>query len=88
MPGPTSNIEPLARAICESQLRPVATSETQLAADVDRYWHCIAAQIEAGLIDDEGRPVDRDIDRGLNAYIDWRQRHPEYVLPSRYPPQG
>ena len=33
----TSNIEPLARAICERDLRRAGTPEINLAANVDRY---------------------------------------------------
>ena len=79
----TSNIEPLARAICERSLRRTCTSEAELAADVERYWHCVAAQIEAGFIDDAGQPVAHGIEDGVDAYVDWRKRHPEFKPPRR-----
>ena len=82
----TSNIEPLARAICERKLRRTATSEIELAADVERYWHCVAAQIEAGFIDDAGEAVAHDFEDGVDAYVDWRKRHPDFRLPSRQSP--
>ena len=83
MPSSTSNIEPLARAICERQLRVHCSSEAEIAADVERYWHCVAAQIEAGFIDDAGQAVRHDVEAGLDAYVDWRARHPDYKPLSR-----
>ena len=75
-PTPTNNIEPLARAICEQTLRRSEISESALAADVDRYWHCVAAQIEAGFINDDNRLVPHTLEQGLDAYHDWCARHP------------
>jgi hypothetical protein len=72
----TSNIEPLARALCERDLRLAGTAEINLAAAVDRYWHCVASLIESGLIDDNGGFVPHDLGTGLAAYRDWRSRHP------------
>lgn len=83
MPNPTSNIEPFARAICERSLRRTSTSEAELTADVERYWHCVAAQIEAGFIDDAGQPVAHDFEDGVDAYVDWRKRHPDFKPPGR-----
>lgn len=83
MPNATSNIEPLARAICERSLRRSATSEIELADDVERYWHCVAAQIEAGFIDDPGDAVAHDFEDGVDAYVDWRKRHPEFKMSAR-----
>ena len=42
-----SNIETVARALCEQQLLAMAISDKDAAAGVDRYWHCVAADIEA-----------------------------------------
>jgi hypothetical protein len=74
-PAQGSNIEPLARAICERDLRRAGAPEISLAADVDRYWHCVAAQIEACLIDDNSELVPHKLEDGLAAYRDWRERH-------------
>lgn len=53
-----------------------------LPTAVDRYWHCVAAKIEAGLIDEQGsRLLPTDADRDLEAYRDWRRRHPSYRVP-------
>ena len=71
-----SNIEPLARSLCERDLRRAGTPEIHLAAAVDRYWHCVASLIESGLIDDNAELVPHDLDTGLAAYRDWRSRHP------------
>jgi hypothetical protein len=45
------NIEAVARALCERQLRAMATAPEDASPLVDRYWHRLAAEIEAGLID-------------------------------------
>jgi hypothetical protein len=84
--GDWENIETVARDLCGRELRAGGNSEDALAAAVDRYWHCVAAEIEAGLIDETGkrlRPFDGD--RDLEAYRDWRRRHPDYRVP---PPIG
>jgi hypothetical protein len=52
----TSNIEAVARGICSRQLSRHGASGAVLAADVDRYWHCVAAELEAGHIGDDGNP--------------------------------
>lgn len=64
-----SNIEPLARAMCEDGIRHMYPDPVALAAAVDRYWHCVAAEIEGG--------------EGIEAYRDWRERHPGYEVPAR-----
>ena len=73
-----SNIEAVARDICLRQLSHHGACGAELAADVDRFWHCVAAELEAGQIDDTGNRVPTsDLDERLNAYRDWCQRHPE-----------
>jgi hypothetical protein len=82
MPAAWSNIEVVARHLCERQLRAAATCGGELSAAVDRYWHCIAAEIEAGLIDEQGKRLQSaDFNRDLEAYRDWRLRHPTYTVP-------
>lgn len=82
MPAAWSNIEAVAREICERRLLSVGTPPDEMPSAVDRYWHCIAAEIEAGIIDENGntlRPF--DLEQGLKAYRDWRRRHPTYRVP-------
>jgi hypothetical protein len=77
MTSSTSNIEAVARDICSKQLSLAGESGAKLANDVDRFWHCVAAELEAGLLDDAGDPVpERGYEEGLAAYRDWCQRHP------------
>ncbi len=72
-----SNIEAVARDICSKQLPRVGNSGEELAADVDRYWHCVAAELESGQIDEAGNQVaDISLEEVLEAYRDWCQRHP------------
>ena len=78
MTSSTNNLEAVARDICAKQLARHCGRDAELAANVDRYWHCVAAELEAGLIDDNGNPVrGRGFDKGLEAYRDWCRRHPE-----------
>ena len=78
MTSSTDNIEPIARDICSKALVRHGASGAELAADVDRYWHCVAAYIEAGRVDDDGNLIPAaDHDEGLQDYRDWCQRHPE-----------
>jgi hypothetical protein len=81
MPASTGNSEPLARFICERDFRRAGMPESTLAADVDRCWHSVAAQIEAGFIDDDNELVRQDFETSLAAYSDWRARHPAYTPP-------
>ncbi|MBT8004185.1 MAG: hypothetical protein HN578_14835 [Rhodospirillales bacterium] len=74
----TSNIEAVARDICARQLARHGASGAALAADVDRYWHCVAAKMEAGWVNDDGNLMPApDHDEGLKAYRDWCERHAE-----------
>lgn len=76
MENVSSNIEAVARALCERQLRAIATVTDDVTPLVDRYWHCIAAELEAGIIDTNGerlKPFDFEINRA--AYRDWISRH-------------
>ncbi len=83
MSSSASNIEPLAREICERDFRRAGITVEYLLADVDRYWHCVAAQIEGGLMDDHYELIPHDLDAGLAAYRDWLARHPDYIIPPR-----
>lgn len=80
-----SNIEPVARALCERSLRH-KLPEDELPDAVARYWHCVAAQLEAGIIDDRGsRLTAYEHNRDLEAYREWRRIHPDYQVPPLTP---
>jgi hypothetical protein len=77
MSGSMSNIEAVARDTCSKQMLRVGLSGAELATYVDRYWRCVAAEIESGQIDEtEDRVIAFDLENGLTAYRDWCQRHP------------
>jgi hypothetical protein len=88
MPVSTDNIEPLARAICRKGLSRSGWPDAEVDWMVERFWHCVAAQIDAGLIDDNGETIRHSLEDGEDAYVDWRKRHPDYVLPPRIRPQA
>ena len=77
------NIEPIARAICEQELRsmPGGVVETELPALLDRYWPVIAAEILAGLRDENGRLLPHSTDTGLDAWEAWLDEHPALRRP-------
>jgi hypothetical protein len=78
MTSSTNNIEAVARDICTKQFARHGGCVGEITTSVDRYWHCVAAELEAGLIDDSGDPwPDHSFEEGLEAYRDWCQRHPE-----------
>ena len=78
MSSSTSNIEAVARDIYAKQMSRRSRRSANPAFYIDRYWHCVAAELEAGLIDDVGDPIPQyDLDKGLEAYRDWCRRHPE-----------
>lgn len=68
----TDNIEPIARAICEREVRGFPnTTEDEVPALVDRYWQVIAAQIVAGLRDDDGKAIPHTAATGVAAWEAW-----------------
>ncbi|MEO5376147.1 MAG: hypothetical protein H7840_18180 [Alphaproteobacteria bacterium] len=67
-----NNIEPVARAICERDVRCWKdVSEAEIPNLVNRYWQVVAAKMMAGLIDDDGQEVPHTIERGLAAWDAW-----------------
>lgn len=44
----TDNIEAVVRAVCAKTLEQDGKSEAQLRADVEIYWHVVAAYLEVG----------------------------------------
>jgi len=72
-----SNIEPLARALAERVFVSTAsldcfascTGPAEREAWVNAHWECVAADLEAGIIDDSGnRTEGADWRKGLAAY--------------------
>lgn len=85
MKGASRNIEVVAREICTRLYARHWPRGPELEADVDRHWHIVAAQLEAGLIDEMSSDiVAHDFDQEMAALRDWRAQHPDYVIP---PPQ-
>lgn len=71
-PMDTDNIEPVARAMCEREVRTWKhTASSDVPALVERYWPVYAAKLSAGLIDDDGRDVPHTVERGLEAWDSW-----------------
>jgi hypothetical protein len=71
-PTRRDNIEPFARAICERELRSMPdTPLAGLPALVDRFWPVIAAELVAGLRNDDGELVPHPVSTGLAAREDW-----------------
>jgi hypothetical protein len=72
----TDNIEAVSRALCERELQATGIAADKMPSAVDRYWHCVAAEIEAGLVDCEGkRLLPFDFNSSQAAYRDWCSRH-------------
>ena len=69
--NPTSNIEPLAREIATRVCRQTGPTMTpqETAAWVDAHWQCAAAELEAGIMNDDGtRAPGANWELGLAAY--------------------
>ena len=78
MAGWSDNIEAVARALCAKQLARDEWSEQKLAFEVDMWWHLVAAEIEAGVVDEAGKFVGGEMGwkRKMDGYRDWMRRHP------------
>lgn len=79
----TENIEAIARAICERELRsmPDGVAEAELPALLDRFWPVIAAEISAGLRDENGARLPHSVEVGLAAWETWLDEHPSLRRP-------
>ena len=73
----STNIEPLAREIAERiyrQSEPQVTAQ-KIAAWVHTHWQCVAADLEAGLLTDDGSRIPgTNWELGLAAYRERMQR--------------
>ena len=79
MASRSDNIEAVARAVYAKRLAHDGVSEEQRAADVEMWWHLVAAELESGVIDETGEYVGGEMDwkRKMDGYRDWMRRHPE-----------
>ena len=79
MTGWSDNIEAVARAICAKRLEHDEWGEEKLAFEVDMFWHLVAAELEAGVVDETGEFVGGELawKRKMEGYRDWMRRHPE-----------
>ena len=65
----SSNIEPLAREMAERICRRGGMAKAEIPGWVDLHWPCVAAMLEAGVMDESGEWVeDKDVRLGLQAY--------------------
>jgi len=72
----SSNIEPLAREIATHGCRQTSPemAPQEIAAWVDAHWQCAAAELEAGIMNDDGSRVPgANWELGLAAYLERRQ---------------
>jgi hypothetical protein len=75
--NPRNNVEAVARKISEEICRAESKSEEETAKWVDEHWRYVAAELEAGLIDESGiRLTDWTLDGSFAALRDWQRRHP------------
>lgn len=69
---PISNIEAAARAISEEICRRHPRPGEDRAAWIERHWEAVAAELEAGLIDEHGEPLPGyTAEKGLAALYEW-----------------
>ena len=74
----SGNLEPLAREICEIELRAAADFvEADLPKMLDRYWPVIAAEISGNLRDENGNLRPHSASEGLRAWDAWLDEHPK-----------
>ena len=78
MSGSTENIEAIARAVSARVYSRDGRSDEQLTADIEMFWHVVASELEAGILDETGQYV-RELDwpQRMEVYRDWMRRHPE-----------
>lgn len=84
-----SNLEIVARDICARQIAHSCETRDELRWSVNRYWHIVAAQLEAGIIDELGRDLEPFYnDRRLATVRDWRARNPDHEIPPLRPSEA
>ena len=72
-------MEAVAYAVCAKGPAHEGIGDERLAADVDRWWHLVAAERECAVIVETGESVGGRIDRNrrMAGCRDWMRRHPE-----------
>ena len=74
---PHSNLEAMARAVTERVCRKKAMPGEDVAAWVEAHWYIAAADLEAGLIDENGEALPAYTpERARTAVRDWLRRNP------------
>ncbi|UDL94197.1 MULTISPECIES: hypothetical protein [Lichenihabitans] len=72
-----SNLEAMARAVTERVCRRNSAPDEDVSAWVDAHWYIAAADLEAGLIDEQGEPLPGySPERARTAVADWLRRNP------------
>ena len=70
------NLEAMARAVTERVCRKKSKPGEDIAAWVDTHWYIAAADLEAGLIDENGDPLPGYTpERAREAVRDWLARN-------------
>ncbi len=65
------NVEPISRSICARELKNLHAAPDRTPALIDRYWPVIAAELVAGLRDDDGKIIPHSVLDGLTAWENW-----------------
>lgn len=67
------NIETAARAICAREVPTYPGVEVEeVPALIDRFWRPVAAEMAAGLRDENGRLIPHSAAAGMTAWETWR----------------
>ena len=71
-----NNLEAMARAVTERVCRRKAMPGDDVTAWVELHWYIAAADLEAGLIDENGDPLPHyTSELARDAVRDWLTRH-------------
>lgn len=69
------NIEPIARELCARGLMEAGVERGEIKDLVERFWPAVAAELAAGLRDDDGRIVPHTAAVGIAAWGSWLDDH-------------
>lgn len=66
------NIETAARAICAREVPTYpGVDGSEVPALIDRFWRPVAAELAAGLRDENGRLIPHSVEAGITAWETW-----------------